>query len=101
MAYLEVNPDFRILAYGAPGGGRYVSRPTRDAYAGAQVAATIEAFVAATFEIDTTDLAFRLRIATEAGDRLLAFAFEQADPAERDRIIAEAKRLLAAYLFGA
>ena len=36
----------------------------------------------------------------EVGDRLLGFAFEQPDRADRDRIIAEAKRLLAAYLFG-
>ena len=101
VAYLEANPDFRILAFGAPGGGRYVSRPTRDAYAGAKVAAAIQDFVAEAFDIDASnDFAFRLRMATEAGDRLLAFAFEQTDPVERARIIAEAKRLLAAYLFG-
>jgi AcrR family transcriptional regulator len=101
VAYLEANPDFRILAFGAPGGGRYVSRPTRDAYAGVQVATAIQEFVTEAFEIDASDdFAFRLRIATETGDRLLAFAFEQSDPAERIRIIAETKRLLATYLFG-
>lgn len=100
VAYLEANPDFRILAFGAPGGGRYVSRPTRDAYAGAKVAAIIQEFVSEAFDIEASDaFAFRLRIATEAGDRLLAFAFEQADPAERGHIVAEAKRLLATYLF--
>jgi len=31
--YLEANPDFVTVAYGAAGGGRYVSRPARDAYA--------------------------------------------------------------------
>ncbi|MEI9986703.1 MAG: TetR/AcrR family transcriptional regulator [Aliidongia sp.] len=31
--YLEANPDFVTVAYGAQGGGRYVSRPARDAYA--------------------------------------------------------------------
>jgi hypothetical protein len=101
VAYLEANPDFRILAFGAPGGGRYVSRPTRDAYAGVQVATAIQEFVTEAFDIDASDdFAFRLRIATETGDRLLAFAFEQSDPAERTRIIAETKRLLATYLFG-
>jgi AcrR family transcriptional regulator len=101
VAYLEANPDFRILAFGAPGGGRYVSRPTRDVYAGAKVGAAIRDFVAEAFDIDASNgFAFRLRIATEMGDRLLAFAFEQADPTERTRIIAETKRLLAAYLFG-
>src|SRR5208283_1909359 len=89
VAYLESNPDFRILAFGAPGGGRYVSRPTRDAYAGAKVAATIQQFVADAFDIDASgDFGFRLRIATEIGDRLLALAFEQAEPTERRRIIA-------------
>ena len=102
VAYLESNPDFRILAFGAPGGGRYVSRPTRDAYAGTKVATAIQEFVAEAFDMDASDdFAFRLRIATETGDRLLAFAFEQPDPAERGRIIAETKRLLASYLFGA
>jgi AcrR family transcriptional regulator len=100
VAYLEANPDFRILAFGAPGGGRYVSRPTRDAYAGAPVAETVQDFVAVMFGIDPSpELAFRLRVATEIGDRLLAFAFEQSDQASRSRVIAEAKCLLAAYLF--
>lgn len=101
VAYLEANPDFRILAFGAAGGGRYVSRPTRDDYAGVKVAATIQEFVAGAFDIEASDnFAFRLRIATEIGDRLLAFAFEQAEPADRTRIITEAKHLLATYLFG-
>jgi len=66
------------------------------------VAVAIQDFVTEAFDIDASDdFAFRLRIATETGDRLLAFAFEQADPAERARIIAETKRLLASYLFGA
>lgn len=102
VAYLDANPDFRILAFGAPGGGRYVSRPTRDAYAGAKVAAAIQEFVAEAFDIEgSNSFPFRLRMVTEAGDRLLAFAFEQADTAERDRIIDEMKRLLAGYLFAA
>lgn len=100
VAYLDTNPDFRILAFGAPGGGRYVSRPTRDAYAGAKVAAIIQDFVSEAFDIEASDaFAFRLQIATEAGDRLLAFAFEQTDPAERRHIVAEVKQLLATYLF--
>ncbi len=100
VAYLEANPDFRILAFGAPGGGRYVSRPTRDAYAGAQVAESVQEFVAAMFGIDPSpEFAFRLRVATEIGDRLLAFAFEQPDQASRTHVITEAKRLLSGYLF--
>ena len=100
VAYLESNPDFRILAFGAAGSGRHVSRRTRDDYAGAKVAATIQAFVAEAFDIPASDaFTLRLQIATEVGDRLLGFAFEQDDPAERSRIIGEARRLLATYLF--
>jgi AcrR family transcriptional regulator len=101
VAYLEANPDFRILAFGAPGGGRYVSHATREAYAGAKVASTIQEFLAGAFDIEPTeDFTFRLRIATETGDRLLAHAFEQPTPADRTRVIAETKRLLSAYLVG-
>jgi AcrR family transcriptional regulator len=101
VGYLESNPDFRILAFGAAGSGRHVSRRTRDDYAGATVAATIQEFVAEAFDIPASEgFAFRLRIATEIGDRLLGLAFEQNEPADRRRVIAEAKRLLATYLFG-
>jgi hypothetical protein len=56
--------------------------------------------VAEAFDIETSaSFILRLRIATEIGDRLLAFAFEQGDAGERGRIIAEAKHLLGRYLF--
>ncbi len=102
VAYVEANADFRIIAFGAPGGGRYVSRPTRDTYANSELAGTIEEFATEAFAVpEPEEFGFRLRIATEMGDRLIAFAFEQTDAAERRRIVAEAKKLLAAYLFGA
>ncbi len=100
IVYLEAHPDFRTVAFGAPGGGRYVSRPTREAYAGSQVAEMVMEFASGAFDIaPTADFALRLRIATETGDRLLAFAFEQPGPEERAAVIAEAKRLLTGYLF--
>jgi AcrR family transcriptional regulator len=98
--YLAANPDFRTVAFGAPGGGRYVSRPTREAYAGSQVADMVMEFASGAFDITPTpEFALRLRIATETGDRLLAYAFEQATPDGRAAVIAETKRLLADYLF--
>jgi AcrR family transcriptional regulator len=99
VAYLVENPDFRTVAFGAPGGGRYISRPTREDVAGSQVSDMVMEFISGAFDIaPTPELAFRLRLATEMGDRLLAFAFEQ--PAEsRGKVVAEAKRLLSAYLF--
>ena len=100
-AYLAANPDFCTVAYGGPGGGRYVSRSLRDAQAGAgEMAEMVREFLAEMFDIaPTPEFAFRLRIATEIGDRLLGHAFEQASPEGRTCVLEEAKRLLAGYLF--
>ena len=99
--YLEANPDFRTVAYGAPGGGRHVSRPIRDAHAGSgELVAMVTEFVTAAFDVVADEaFGFRLRIATEIGDRLLAHALEQPDEAARKRVLQEAKRLLAGYVF--
>ncbi len=100
MAYLDENPDFRTVAFGAPGGSRTISRATREDYAGSQVSELIMEFLSGAFDIEPgPDLAFRLRLATEIGDRLLGFALEQGDAAARDRVVAEAKALLSRYLF--
>ncbi len=100
VAYLDENPDFRTVAFGAPGGGRYVSRPTREDYAGHQVSDMVMEFISGAFDIEPTpDFAFRLRLATEIGDRLLAFAFEHTDAEARIRVLDEAKALLGSYLF--
>lgn len=101
VAYLDANPDFRTVAYGAPGGGRAISRSTRDAEAGSgQVAEMVREFLVEAFDLTPdVDFGWRLRIATEVGDRLLAFAFEQPDLAARSRVLDEAKHLLASYVF--
>lgn len=104
VAYLDENPDFRTVAFGAPkdgmGGGRYISRPTREDYAGHQVSDMVMEFISGAFDIEPTpELAFRLRMATEIGDRLLGFAFEQPDAEARTRVLTEAKSLLGRYLF--
>jgi len=102
--YLEANPDFVTVAYGAAGGGRYVSRPARDAYAapGASGASLVQWFMTEGLGRGMAGgLDWKLRIVVETGDRLLGFAFEQPDPADRRRVIEETKRLLAAYLFSA
>ncbi len=105
VTYLDAHPDFRTVAFGGAkgeggGSGRHISRPTREDYAGTQVSDMVLDFLSGAFEIDPTpDLAFRLRLATEIGDRLLAYAFEQQDTATRTRILTEAKTLLGAFLF--
>ena len=101
VAYLDANPDFRTVAFGAPGGGRYISRPTREDYAGQGVSDLMMDFLAGAFDMQPTpEFGFRLRIATEIGDRLLAFAFEQPDPTARAAVLAEARTLIGDYLFG-
>ncbi|HVJ53904.1 MAG TPA: TetR/AcrR family transcriptional regulator [Aliidongia sp.] len=103
FAYLEAHPDFRTVAYGGPGGGRYVSRPAREAYAAPDAggAALVKWFMTEGMgggqPANTLD--WRLRVATEAGDRLMGYALEQPDKADRKRVIEEVKRLLANYLF--
>jgi AcrR family transcriptional regulator len=104
VAYLDAHPDFRTVAFGAPkgvmGGGRHISRPTREDYAGGSVAEMVLEFLDGAFGIEPSpELAFRLRLATEIGDRLLGFALEQDDPGEKVRVLDEAKALLGGYLF--
>lgn len=99
-AYLLAHPEFRMLAYGGPGGGRYISRQTRDAQAGAgQVADMVREFLAEAFDwTPDPGFDFRLRCAIEIGDRMIGFAFEQ-DDAGRARVLGEAKTILGGYLF--
>ncbi len=100
VAYLDENPDFRTLAFGAAGGTRHISRPTRDDYAGSQVEEMVMDFLSGAFEIEPSpEFAFRLRLATEIGDRLLAFSYEQADDHARFKVVGEMKGVLGAYLF--
>ncbi len=48
---------------------------------------------------DSAELDLRLRVVSEAGERLIAYAYERQTREDRDRIIAEMKRMLARYLF--
>jgi AcrR family transcriptional regulator len=102
FSYLEAHPDFRTVAYGGPGGGRYVSRPAREAYAAPDAggATLVKWFMVEGLGMPAvTELDWRLRVATEAGDRLLGYALEQPSPSDRRRVIEEVKRLLGGYLF--
>lgn len=48
---------------------------------------------------DTAELDLKLRLVSEAGERLIAYAYEQPTPEARTRILAEMKKMLAGYLF--
>jgi Tetracyclin repressor-like, C-terminal domain len=100
VAFLDTRPDFRTIAL-----GRHVSPGTRERQVAADVgpAALVKSFVASLGIQESSDLSelnLKIRIATETGDRLIAFAYSQATAEERARVIAEMKRLLAGYLFG-
>lgn len=99
--YLLAHPDLRMLAFGGPGGGRAISRHARDAQAGAgRIAGMVREFLAEAYDLPLDDaFDFRLRIAIEIGDRLLAHALEQPDGEARGRVLAEMKAILAGYLF--
>ena len=97
VAFLDARPDFRTIAL-----GRHVSPGTRERQVAADVgpAALVKGFVGSLGIQESSDLNLKIRIATETGDRLIGFAYSQATPEERGRVIGEMKQLLAGYLFG-
>ena len=97
VAFLDAHPDFRTIAL-----GRHISASTRERQVRPDVgpAAIVKRFILDRLGIDVPpDLDLKLRIVSETGDRLIAYAYEQPSEAERAAVIAELKRLLAAYLF--
>lgn len=98
VAFLDSRPDFRAIAF-----GRQISAATRkrETDPNAAGAGLVKNFMVGTLGMqDLSSLDLRLRIAIETGERLFAYSYEQNDPEERERIIAELKKLLSGYLFG-
>jgi AcrR family transcriptional regulator len=91
--FLDANPDFQAIAL-----GRHVSALTREQQIepGAGPASLLSMFMPGESGLD-----LKLRIAIEAGERLIDFAFSQKPPNDRAPVIAEMKQLLTGYLFGA
>lgn len=99
VEFLDRHPDFRALALGG-----HISGPTREAQTqpGAGPASLLRWFMKKRLGVrDSATLDLRLKVAIEAGERLIALAYAQPTPQERARMLAEAKRMLAAYLFPA
>jgi AcrR family transcriptional regulator len=96
IAFLNDRPDFRAIAL-----GRHVSASTRRKHASPDVgpAALVKAFILESVGMDIGDLDLRIRIAIEAGERLIAYAYEQESEEDRKAVIAEMKTLLAKYIF--
>jgi len=97
VAYLDEHPDFRTISF-----GRYISAATKEREASPQVGlpALLKNFMLERLGIpNTPELDLMLRVVSEAGERLIAYAYEQPTREERGRVISEMKRMLANYLF--
>jgi AcrR family transcriptional regulator len=96
VAFLDAHPDFRTIAL-----GRHISASTRERQTRPDVgpAAIVKRFILDRLGLEVPpDLDLKLRIVSEAGDRLIAYAYERPEE-ERASVIAELKQMLAKYLF--
>jgi len=99
VLYLDAHPDFRAISF-----GRHISTATKEREVSPDVGlpALLKNFMLERLGIpNTPELDLMLRIVSEAGERLIAFAYEQPNREERDRVIAEMKHMLSGYLFPA
>lgn len=99
VMYLDLHQDFRTISF-----GRHISAATKEREASPSVGlpALLKNFMLERLGIpNSPELNLMLRVVSEAGERLIAFAYEQPTREERDRVIAEMKRMLASYLFPA
>jgi len=99
VAYLDQHPDFRALSF-----GRHISPAAkeREASPAHGLPALLKDFMLERLAIPNNhELDMMLRVVSEAGERLIAFAYEQPTRDERNRILDEMKKMLAGYLFPA
>lgn len=97
IVYLDAHPDFRTISF-----GRHISPATKEREASPHVGlpGLLKKFIVRRLGMaDSSELDLRLRVVSEAGERLIAYAYELPTREDRDRIIAEMKRMLARYLF--
>ena len=97
IVYLDAHPDFRTISF-----GRHISPATKEREASPHVGlpGLLKKFIVRRLGMaDSAELDLRLRVVSEAGERLIAYAYELPTRDDRDRIIAEMKRMLARYLF--
>ncbi len=88
VAFLDEHPDFRAIAL-----GRHVSALTRERHVEGDTGP------AALMKLFLEEGGLSLRVAIEAGERLIDFAFSQPTGEDRAKVIAEMKRMLTQYLF--
>ena len=97
VQYLDAHPDFRTISF-----GRHISAATkaREGLPGTGLPAMLTTFMVERLRYRyTPEMELVLSVASEAGERLIAYAYEQPTREERDLIIAETKKMLAGFLF--
>src|SRR5215813_2852448 len=97
IGYLDEHPDFRAISF-----GRHISAATKEQEASptAGLPAMLKDFMLERLQVpNNPQLDLMLRVVSEAGERLIAFAYEQPTRKERNRVLGEMKKLLAGYLF--
>lgn len=97
ILYLDAHPDFRAISF-----GRHISAATRERESSPTVGlpALLKNFMLERLGIpNTPELDLMLRVVSQAGERLIAYAYEQPTREERDHVIGEMKKMLASYLF--
>jgi AcrR family transcriptional regulator len=97
VVYLDAHPDFRTISF-----GRHISAAVRERQASPDVGlpALLKNFMLEQLGIpNTPGLDLRLRVVSEAGERLISYAYEQPTREDRNQVITEMKRMLASYLF--
>lgn len=97
VGYLDEHRDFRAISF-----GRHISAEAKEHEVSPTVGlpAMLKDFMLERLEIpNNPQLDLMLRVVSEAGERLIAFAYEQPTREERDRIVGEMKKMLAGYLF--
>jgi len=97
IRFLDARPDFRTIAL-----GQHISPSTRRRQVQPDIGPSklIKNFMMNLLGVtETAELDIRLKIASETGERLITYAYEQS-PEERKIVVEEMKRLLGGYLFG-
>ncbi len=97
VVYLDAHPDFRTISF-----GRHISAAVREREVSPDVGlpALLKNFMLEQLGIpNTPGLDLRLRVVSEAGERLISYAYEQPTREDRNQVITEMKRMLATYLF--
>jgi len=97
IVYLDDHPDFRTISF-----GRHISAATKERETSPDVGlpAMLKNFMMQRLGVpNSPELDLRLRVVSEAGERLISYAYDQPTREERDRIVGEMKRMLSGYLF--